>query len=230
MTAETTPQIRTPLTRDRIVTTAVELADNQGIGAVTMRGLASQLGVEAMSLYNHVDNKEDILDGMIDIVMTELLQAVSAHSVDDADWKSSMRQRILAARTVMVSHSWAPGVFETRTEMTPNILTYFDDLFGEFKRGGFSVDLAHHAMHALGSRALGFTQELFEPAEGQPADPEIEQMMMQQMAKQYPNIGELIGLELHQGDEIIGYCDSQFEFEFSLDLILDGLDRLRSQA
>jgi len=216
-----------------VLQAAVDLADRSGIAAVTMRGVAADVGVEAMSLYNHVDNKEDVLDGMIDLVMVELLEVVDVHDKESSGqgWKPSMRKRILGARSVMLRHPWAPSVFETRTNMSPNILKYFDDLFGVFRNGGFSLDLAHHAMHALGSRALGFSQELFVQKDDDDVDPEMAAMMMQQMAKNYPNIGALLELEIHKDpDSTLGWCDDQTEFEFALDLLLDGLDRQRDDA
>jgi AcrR family transcriptional regulator len=217
---------RVPLTRERVLQAAVALADERGIEALTMRNLGQEVGVEAMSLYNHVANKEAILDGAIELVIGEVLDAVRDETVSEpAEWKAVMRRRILAAREVMLRHRWAPKVLETRSDMSPVVLRYFDSLLGVMFAGGFSADLAHHSMHALGSRALGFTQELYEEADDVPA--ETVSAMAQQMAGEYPNLAEMLTVVTHDADTTLGWCDDQFEFEFSLDLLLDGLERQR---
>jgi AcrR family transcriptional regulator len=209
-----------------VLRTAVDLADERGIEALTMRNLGQELGVEAMSLYNHVANKEAILDGVIELVIGEVLEAVEDEKVSDpAEWKPATRRRILAAREVLLRHRWAPKVLETRSDMSPLVLRYYDGLLGLMFEGGFSADLAHHAMHALGSRALGFTQELYEEDDSVPA--ETVSLMAQQMAGEYPNLGEMLRVVTHDADTTLGWCDDQFEFEFGLDLILDGLERRR---
>jgi AcrR family transcriptional regulator len=227
MSAEPQVPKRAPLTRERVLRAAVELADEHGIEALTMRGLGQAVGVEAMSLYNHVANKEAILDGVVEVVIDEVLEAVEGLEppADPADWKAAARRRILAARGVFLRHRWAPGVLESRKEIPPRAMHYFDGLLGIMFAGGFSADLAHHAMHALGSRGLGFTQELFED-EDVPA--ETVQMMAAQMAGEYPNLAEMLKTVTHDADTTLGWCDDQFEFEFGLDLILDGLERLRA--
>ncbi len=227
--AEPSTEPRTPLTRSRVLTTAVALADREGIGAVTMRNLAHELGVEAMSLYHHVANKDDLLDGIVDAVAGEIAAAVEGIAPPDvpAGWKSALRERILAARTVLMRHRWAPEVIETRVKMSPHIIRHYDALLGLMRLGGLSWDLAHHAMHALGSRALGFTQELFDPGEGEDdgaADFEA-------MAAELPNMVGMMMAISHDGpDETLGWCDDQTEFVFGLDLILDGLERLTTSA
>jgi hypothetical protein len=113
--------------------------------------------------------------------------------------------------------------------MTPAVLRYFDELGGVLRTGGLSVDLVHHAMHALGSRALGFTQELFNTGSAEDPGPDAAAMMAQ-MASQYPYITEIVAGATHDGESTLGWCDDQFEFEFGLDLILDGLERLHTTA
>jgi AcrR family transcriptional regulator len=218
---------RLPLNRDRVLRAAVALADERGIEALTMRSLGQELGVEAMSLYNHVAGKEAILDGLVELVVAEVLDAVAEHEppAGPADWKPITRRRILAAREVMLRHRWAPKVLESRKEMPADLMRYYDGLLGLMFAGGFSADLAHHAMHALGSRALGFTQELFEEDDDMPA--ETVALMAQQMAAEYPNLGEMLKVVTHDADTTLGWCDDQFEFEFGLDLLLDGLERRR---
>jgi AcrR family transcriptional regulator len=215
---------RVPLSRDRVLAAAIELADEGGIQAVTMRRLAQQLGVEAMSLYYHVANKEEVLDGMIDAVMIELNAAVAGVDTD-SDWKSELRGRILTAREVLLRHKWAPGVLESRINMSPSVMQYFDSIGSRFTAAGFSMDLTHHAMHALGSRALGFTQELFDAGDEEgPSDPDADAAMIEQMAGQFPFLAEMARQASHDADSTLGWCDDQFEFEFGLGLILDGLD------
>ena len=224
---------RVPLSRERVLQGAIELADSAGIEALTMRRLAESLGVEAMSLYYHVANKEALLDGVIDTVVAEMLEAASAVEGPDPhhDWKGAMRARIMAARSVMMRHRWAPPVFETRTEVSLTAMTYFNGLLEIMRAGGFSYDLAHHAMHTLGSRALGFAQELFEPDDGdEPAEDDAESM--QGMADQFPYLVEMLTEITHDGpDDTLGWCDDETEFKFSLDVILDGLElRLRAET
>lgn len=222
----TESETRPRLSRNKVLDAAVALADRDGIEAVTMRNLASELGVEAMSLYYHVANKDQLLDGMVELVMEEIIRAVEPAPIDSPGrWKATLRERILTSRRVMLDHPWAPTLFETRATMTPSVLTYFDAILGLLLQGGFSYDLAHHSMHALGSRALGFTQELFQPEtdEAEEASAEI----LEAMAAQFPNLTGMIAAVAHdEPGATLGWCDDQSEFEFGLDLILDGLERM----
>ncbi|WP_036964456.1 TetR/AcrR family transcriptional regulator [Promicromonospora kroppenstedtii] len=237
---------RTALTRARVLESAVALADRDGLGALTMRSLAREVGIEAMSLYHHVASKEDLLDGVVDVVAAEIQDAVALLDPlpDDAPpsaWKPTMRRQILTARSVLLRHPWASTVLETRTSFSLHIVRYCDSLLGLMRRGGFSWDLVHHAMHALGSRAFGFSQELFEPdgasagsaADGgarEGADDEAT-AMLQQMAEQVPHVVQMLAEVAHdEPGANLGWCDDQTEFEFGLDLILDGLDRLAGRA
>lgn len=216
---------RTPLSRDRVLVAAVSVADEGGIEALTMRGLADALDVEAMSLYYHVANKEALLDGVADVVIGEVLEAVGELDCDPADWKGALRQRALTAREVMLRHKWAPGVLETRTKMSPPLLLYYNGILEIFRAGGMSYDLAHHAMHALGSRVLGFTQEMFDPAPGS-EDEEANEAVLAEMMERLPYLVEMMGEIVHDDPEdTIGWCDDQTEFIFALDLMLDGLER-----
>jgi AcrR family transcriptional regulator len=211
-----------------VLRAAVNLADQGGIDTVTMRRLADELGAEAMSLYYHVANKEDVLDGIADAVAREINQAVDRVEVPPgaASWKTAMRRRILAARRVLLRHPWAPGLFETRTTTSPAIIRHFDALVGLMRDGGFSYDLAHHALHALGSRALGFSQELFDAGDG--AGPGDASAVPPDMASQFPHLAAMLTEIAHDDPgSTLGWCDDQTEFEFGLDLILNGLDRLR---
>lgn len=223
-------QHRVPLSKERVLRAAVALADKGGLDALTMRGLAQDLGVEAMSLYYHVANKEALLDGIAEVVVAEILGEVDSHSpaTGPDDWRQAMRSRILGARAVMLRHKWAPRVLETRTTMNPAVLHYYHGLLEIFQAGGVSYDLAHHALHALGSRALGFSQELFDPAPGT-GDEEMSEELMAKMADELPRFVEFFAAVVHDDpeDETLGWCDDQTEFEFSVDLLLDGLERKR---
>jgi AcrR family transcriptional regulator len=206
----------------------VELADERGIEALTMRNLGQALGVEAMSLYNHVANKEDILDGVVEVVLGEV--GAAAEEIEPGEWQATLRRRILAAREVLLRHRWAPAVIESRTNMPPTGIRYVDSLLGVMREGGFSVDLAHHAVHALGSRAFGFSQDLFVTADDD-VPPDVMAMMARQIATEHPYVAELMQVVYHDPDSTLGSgCDDQFEFEFGLDLLLDGLERLRAGA
>jgi AcrR family transcriptional regulator len=214
---------RVPLSRDRVLRAAVALADEGGVDALTMRKLAQELGVVPMALYRHVANKDELLYGMIDVVVGEIDPPAGG-----TDWKTAIRRRVLSARGALLRHPWASRVIESRTTPTPTVLAYMDSMIGIFRAGGFSIDLTHHAMHAMGSRLLGFTQELFDDSAD--VDPELEAAMLQQMAGRYPHIGEMVMAIAHDQTSVVGQgCDDQFEFEFALDLMLDGLERLRAK-
>jgi AcrR family transcriptional regulator len=214
-----------------VLRAAVDLADKGGIESLTMRRLAEALGAEAMSLYYHVANKQEVLDGIVDVIAQEINDVVNQIDAPakGADWKNAVRRRILAAREVLLRHPWAPGVLETRTSASLAVVQYLDGLIGLMRDGGFSYDVAHHALHALGSRALGFTQELFNPGDG--AADEEATAMLESMADRLPHLVAMLSEIVHDDpDSTLGWCDDQSEFEFGLDLILDGLDRMRETA
>jgi AcrR family transcriptional regulator len=216
---------RAPLNRDRVLRAAVALADDAGIEALNMRHLAHELGVVPMALYKHVANKEQLLDGMVEVIVGEIDPPMPA-----ADWKAAIRQRILSARQALLRHRWASQVIESRTNAPPVVLDYMDSLIGMFRAGGFSVDLTHHAMHALGSRMWGFAQEVF-PTPPPPADPEARAAMFSQVAARWPHIVEVATASAHDEGSAVGPgCDDQFEFEFALDALLDGFERLHRQG
>jgi AcrR family transcriptional regulator len=230
MEAQTEPQVevRIPLSRERVLRAAVGLADEAGIESLTMRRLAERLGSEPMSLYYHVANKDALLDGVADLILGEIIDATSKIEISSGDWKKVLRQRILAAREILLRHPWAPGIIESRTNMSTSSLRYFDSLIGLLLEAGFSIDLTHHALHALGSRALGFTQEMYDDSE--PLDDEALAVFLEQVADEYPHVTAMVKGISHDADTTLGWCDDQFEFEFGLDLILDGLERLRGET
>jgi AcrR family transcriptional regulator len=219
-----TAQPRVPLSKERVLGAAVALADEGGVDALSMRRLAQELGVVPMALYKHVANKDEMLGGMIDVVVGEIDPPLSG-----TDWKTAVRQRVLSARSALLRHPWASQVIESRTDPTPAVLKYMDSMVGMFRAGGFSIDLTHHAMHAMGSRLLGFSQELFDDTAD--ASPELDPVMLRELAKGYPHITEMVMAITHDDESVVGTgCDDQFEFEFALDLMLDGLERLRDAA
>jgi AcrR family transcriptional regulator len=209
---------RSTLTRQRVLEAAVALADRDGIESVSMRRLAHELGIEAMSLYTHVRSKEDLLDGMVDVVMAE---APSPAATDD--WKSVLRATILGAREALRRHPWAPSVIETRVAPGSTTLRQFDRVMGILREGGCSLELTHHALHLLGSRLLGFTRELFDDSPD--LAPEEAAAMAEQLRPTLPYVAEMAVAATH--DEGLGGCDTDLEFVFSLDVILDGLERLQ---
>lgn len=219
---------RVPLTRDRVLQAAVARADSGGLETLTMRGLAQDLDVEAMSLYHHVRNKDALLSGVVEVLFDELLEATGP--IDEAaiaarGWRPVLRARILRAREVMVRHPWLPRVLEDLTTISLGAARYHERILGTLVVGGFSYDLAHHTLHALGSRALGFTQELFEPDDAQ-AEEDAALAMMAAAADGLPHLVAMMEVAAHDdGDGTIGWCDDRFEFEFGLDVILDGLER-----
>jgi AcrR family transcriptional regulator len=214
---------RTRLSRERVLRAAVGLADDQGIESVSMRKLAQELGVDPMSLYNHVANKEDLLDGMVDLVIGEIDPGPS-----DGDWKTVLRARAMAARETLLRHRWATRVIESRAGASPVIMRHFEAVAGILRDGGFSVDLMHHALHVLGSRMLGFTQELFDVAGPLAEGPEVLALTARRMAGEFPHLSEMLLQISHDEATVVGSgCDDQLEFAFALDLILDGLERLR---
>lgn len=225
MTTRARERYHAALTRERVLEAAVALADREGLPALTMRRLAAELGVEAMSLYHHVPNKEALLDGVVEVVVEEINAAVGVHDRPEPtrDWKADLRESVLTARQVLLRHPWAPALIETRSSLSLPVVAYHEHVLRLMREGGFSYDLAHHALHALGSRALGFTQELFRPddAVGEEEVPDLP-------VEQFPHLAGMLAEAPHTGsDASLGWCDDQSEFEFALDLLLDGLERLR---
>ena len=215
---------RAPLSRERVLGAAVALADEHGVEAISMRRIAQELGVVPMALYNHVANKDELLDGMVDVVVGEIDPPATG-----AGWRTAIRRRVLSARGALLRHPWASRVIESRTDPTPLVLAYMDSMIGMFRAGGFSIDLTHHAMHAMGSRLLGFSQELFDDTAE--VGPGMDAELLRELAGRYPHITELVTAITHDQASVVGQgCDDQFEFEFALDLLLAGLERLMDRA
>ncbi len=211
---------RTPLTRARILGAAVDVADQGGLEGLSMRKLGQELGVDAMAIYRHVRDKDDLLDGLRDVVLGEIPMADA-----QPDWRAAMRTQTLGAREVMRRHPWAPRLLEDRAQ-GGSIIAYVDGILGIFHAGGLSTALAHHALHVLGSRVVGFTQDLFEDAGDPEADPEAAAAFARSIAAIHPHLAPLAVAVSHEGG--LGGCDSDEEFLFGLNLLLDGLERIRS--
>jgi AcrR family transcriptional regulator len=226
-----TETMREPLSRDRVLAAAMAIADGEGLRAVTMRRVAAELRVEAMSLYHHVPGKDALLDGLVDAIVTEIGATVDSlvGADGDRDWHTALRRRCLSARDVMERHPWAPGLVGSRTTIPVALYAYYEEILATLVGGGFSYHLAHRALHALGSMALGSAQELFSPAPAEAAlDEDAAAAELAQMAETMPHLTAMVAAELHDHDEDpLGWCDSRAEFEFTLDLVLDGLARAR---
>jgi AcrR family transcriptional regulator len=224
MTPPTDPRAepRVRLNRDRVLRAAIALADAAGIESLTMRKLGEELGVEAMSLYNHVANKDGLLDGMIDAVFSEIDLPSGA-----ADWKTAMRERAISAREILSLHPWAIGLMESRTTPGPATLRHHDTVIGTLRNADFSIEMAAHALSALDSYTYGFAlQETSLPFDTAEETAEVAQTILAQLpADEYPHLTELtIEYVLKPG------YDYGNEYEFGLDLILDGLERTRATA
>jgi AcrR family transcriptional regulator len=213
---------RAPLSRDRVLRAAVTRADQDGISSLSMRKLGEALGVEAMSLYNHVASKSDLLDGMIDIVFSEIDLPSGG-----GDWKAAMRRRAISARQVLRRHPWAIGLMESRTSPGPATLRHHDAVLGCLRRAGFSIDLTAHAYALLDSYVYGFAlQEASLPfGSGEEAAQVAHQISAQFASGQYPYLTEMATEHVLRP----GY-DFGDEFVIGLDLILDGLAAAARQA
>lgn len=209
-----------PLSRDRVLSQALQLADTSGIESLSMRKLAEVLGVKAMSLYNHVKNKDDIIDGIVDIVAGEIeLPDVGA------DWKTSMRKRANSAHDVLLRHPWATMEIVSRVNIGPAMLRYVDATIGCLREAGFSFEMADHAWNAIDSHIYGFTlQELNFPFEAEEYSAAAENYLPLIPADKYPYINGMTQRVMS------GEYDGIHDFEFGLELILDGLAQYADSA
>ena len=206
-----------PLTREKVLAAALRLADKGGIEALSMRNLAQALKVEAMSLYNHVDGKEALLDGLVELVAAEL--AVPAAG---GDWKDVMRQRAEAAHAVLARHPWATMLLVSRVTVGPNMLRYVDATIGCLRAAGFSWVLADHAWNALDAYVYGFTLQQrnfpFEPSQYAQA---AKDFLPRIPVEQYP------GLNGMSQEIIAGRHDGLHQLRFGFELLLAGLEAMR---
>ena len=208
-------QGRVPLSRELVLETAVKLADRGGLESLSMRKLGQELGVEAMALYYHFANKDEVIDGMVDLVFSEIDLPASG-----ADWKAAMRQRAISLRDVLLRHRWAIGLMESRRKPGPANLRHHDAVIGSLRSAGLDMPTIAHAYTVLDSYIYGFA--LF--MANLPFDPSEEVAELGQAALRafpldaYPNLVAYIAAMRP------GY-DYAAEFEYGLDLVLDGLQR-----
>jgi AcrR family transcriptional regulator len=216
MTARPGAGPRTPLSRERVLLAAVAHADQHGLATLSMRKLAAALGVEAMSLYNHVANKTDLLDGMIDVVFAEIELPGSC-----APWRRTMRDRAMSVRAALTRHPWAIGLMESRTTPGPATLRHHDAVIGCLRAAGFSLELTAHAYAVMDSYVYGFAlQERALPFDtGEEASALAESIAAQLPENAYPHLGEFTLQHVLRP----GY-DFRQEYEYGLDLVLDGIE------
>jgi AcrR family transcriptional regulator len=211
-------EARVPLSRDRVLHAAAELADEGGLESLSMRRLAQSLGVEAMSLYHHVRNKGDLLGGMLDIVYSEVEPPSS-----EGDWRSAMRRSAISFQQVLMRHPWGCSLLGSSIDASPTRLRYMDAVLGRLRGAGFSADMTHHAYHALDSHIVGFTLWLLPYLAVAQQQPDYAERFLEELSgEDLPHLSEHVLVHMAPSrPEDVG------EFEFGLDLILDGLDRLR---
>ncbi|TFV86967.1 TetR/AcrR family transcriptional regulator [Blastococcus sp. CT_GayMR16] len=213
---------RARLSPERVLRAAIALADTGGLESLTMRRLGEDLGVEAMSLYKHVANKDALLDGMVDLVFAEIDLPPG-----DPDWRTAMRERAVSARAALIRHPWATPLMQSRTAPGPATLRHHDTVIGTLRRAGFSIELTAHAFSALDGYIYGFAmQQRSLPFDTLEEAQEVGRQMFARMPDgMYPHLTELTVQHILQP----GY-DYGDEFEYGLNLILDGLDRALSAA
>jgi AcrR family transcriptional regulator len=212
-----TVKSRAPLSRERVLRAAIELADRDGIESLTMRRLGQELQVEAMSLYNHVANKDDMLDGMVDLVFSEI-----ALPADQGDWVGAMRERAISAREALLRHPWATSLMQSRTRPGPFTLIHHNWVIGGLRQAGFTIVLAAHAFSVMDGYIYGFAlQQANLPIQSTEQVAEVAENILRQLrVNQLPYLAEMIEHATKPGYD---YSD---EFLFGLDLILDGLEGL----
>ena len=222
MTIQDDPAIadrRAPLSRERVLEAAVHLADRDGIDGLSMRKLGQELGVDAMAIYRHVRNKDDLLDGMLEVVVGSIGPAPAGMT-----WKHALREQAMAARSTLLRHPWARRVLEERGTGGQAAIAQIERVLAILLGAGFPLEVAHHALHVLDSRIFGFSPALFDETGRPQPSPREMTALASVMAVRFPNVARLAGSVSHEG--ALGACDDDIEFAFGLDLILDGLERL----
>jgi AcrR family transcriptional regulator len=211
---------RSLLTRESVLRTALAIADEEGMDSLSMRLLGRRLGVEAMSLYNHVANKDDILDGILDLFVEEI--AIPSGT----DWRLAMRERAVSARLAFKKHPWASALMDSRVSSGPARLRYFDTMIGTLHRAGFSLEQAARAYSVLDSFIYGFARQSLNVASSdeKPAKTQAKAFRDAMPDEVYPYLAQMAELTMKNG------YDEVADFEFGLDLILDGLERILKSA
>ncbi len=219
-TSNPNPVPPTPLSRERVLCAALRLADAEGIESLSMRKLAQELGVQAMSLYNHVANKDDMLDGIVDIVVSE----IEVPGLE-TDWQTAMRRRAISAHGVLLRHPWATMPLVSRVNVGPAMLRYVNATLGCLCEAGFSLAMADQVWNAMDSHIYGFTlQELNFPFEAAEYSAAAAQGLVLIPVDKYPYLNRLTH------DVIEGRYDGLHDFEFGFELILNSLDQFRHKA
>ncbi len=207
---------RAPLNRERVLLAAIDVADESGVDSLTMRALADRLGVQAMSLYNHVGNKDDLLDGMLDLVVGEI------DIPDRTDWREAVRARAISAHDVFSRHPWASVLNDSRETSGPARLQYFEWMVGTLRRAGFSLELTTSALSAIDSYVYGFGRQQLNLSVGGASPEEMAEAFRQALPPdEYPYLTEMVEHAFTHG------LDEKAEFDFGLEIILDGLERAR---
>jgi AcrR family transcriptional regulator len=219
--SEPATEPRARLSKERVLQAAIALVGRDGIESLTMRKLADELGAGAMSLYHYVPNKEQLLDGMVDVVFGEIELPST-----DVDWKTAMRKRAISTREALRRHPWAIGLMEGRTSHGPANLGLHNAVLGCLRAAGFSIEMTVHAYSVQDAYIYGFAlQERDmspESADDFAAEAQRQMREYQAVLAEYPHLVEVVGGHVAKS----GY-DYAAEFLFGLDLILDGLDKLR---
>lgn len=216
---ESPPEPRRPLSRARVLRAALALADGGGIESLSMRRLGQELGVEAMSLYNHVTNKDDLRRGIVEFVLAEIDLPDA-----DADWRPALRRTAVSAHDAFVRHRWACPELMRQADISPARMRWMDAVLGTLRAAGFSADLTHHAYHALDSHITGFT--LWQVS--MPFDTGRELAGLAETALRVIPVEDYPHLVEHVHQHLAAAGNGPTEFEFGLELILDGLARLRT--
>jgi AcrR family transcriptional regulator len=213
-------EARIPLSRERVLSAAIALADESGIESLSMRKLAERLGVEAMSLYNHIANKNDLLEGIVEAAAGEIVTPA-----DDVDWKKAIHEVAISAHETLLRHPWASGLWMGTTP-GPARMRYGDSLLGAFRGAGFSKDLTYHAYHIVESYVLGFTTQVlnFRSVDESQFEDVVAAFIRGDYAEEFPHFTE------HALQHMEPHDDGVNAVELGLDLILDGLERLRDAA
>ena len=218
---ETSPQPRIPLTRDRVLEAAIRIADEEGLDALTMRRLGQELDVQAMSLYNHVANKDDLRHGIVEIVMGEI-EVPS----DAGDWKAALRGSAISAYEAFIRHPWACSLHNATPRISDARMLWMEGVLKTLREAGFSPNMTHHAYHALDSHITGFTLWVVSmPFDSREELLDMAAEYIPQIPGQYPYVIEHAKEHLEDPDP-----NEPSEFEFGLDLILEGLERRLDDA
>ncbi|MGC4111612.1 MAG: TetR/AcrR family transcriptional regulator [Nocardioides sp.] len=220
------------LSREAIARAGIAIADAEGLDALSMRRLGQDLRANPMSIYHHLRDKDAVLDAMVDTVIASVDPPPSGPdpSRRGGDWRHELRSLVMAARHELKRHPWVPAVVQQRERPTEVILGHIEQVLTILRDGGCSVELSHHALHLLGSRILGFSQDLFNDsaderagdpaASGRDGAPDLEGWSVA-----YPHVVELAAAVTHDG--VLAGCDDEHEFTFALDVLLDGIERCR---